>query len=658
MTTPPLSLNALTIMKKRYLERRPDGTQETIDEFFDRISMDNPDYHTMLSNLDFLPNSPTLFNLFTHAGGTLSACFKFTVEDTLFDSPNGIIPVLNKAVKVLKAGGGVGYTLKVREEGAEVASTHRSALGPLGVLRMYHRMALEITQGGKRDAAQMGILDCEHPDIRKFIHVKDDDPDGLGTFNISVSITDDWMRKAQEEGSKQSELLDEMAQSAWKTGDPGVFFYDRVNRDNPTPWIADLDGTNPCGEVPLMPNEPCNLGSINLAHFVKQPDFDWERLDKTVRLAIRYLDDVLDVNDFPDHDIDKAARQTRKLGLGVCGWADALALLRIHYDSAQAVNMGETVARFIRDIARKESEVLADDKGIAPCFAEQGPRQRNATVTCIAPTGTIAILMDASSGIEPHFALENTRTMGDGTVLDESVFFDGFTPHVSSEIDPYYHIAHQAAWQKSTDLGISKTINLPNSATWQDVRKAYVDMWESGCKGGTIYRDGSRENQVLKSAAIVPQANGKRSLPRERLGVTNKFTVGSETGYFTLGYFDTGEPGELFIRVAKQGSEVNGLYDAIGILTSMALQHGTPFDALVDKMAHLQFEPAGLTQDADVPTATSILDFIFRKAGARLGHAPSEASTELGMRCPDCDGKVQHLEGCVICAQDCGWSKC
>ena len=484
------------------------GGHETVDEFFQRVSMGNHAYRAMLQSRDFLPNSPTLFNLGTPTGGTLSACFKFTVEDTLFDSVNGIMPVVNRAVRVLKSGGGVGYSLSdVRPEGSLVASTHRSALGPLGVMRLLHTVAKEITQGGKRDAAQMAILHCDHEDVSKFIHAKDEHPETLGTFNISVALTDDFMRNAATYiGSREWNMLSEMAESAWRTGDPGVFFIDRAEQHNPTPWLGKLDGTNPCGEVPLLANEPCNLGSINLAHFVLYqgsygtPRIDWEGLRYTVRLAIEYLDDVLDVNHFPDPVIEEAALKTRKLGLGVCGWADMLAMLGIHYDSDEAVTLADQLMNVINVCARTRSSELGEMKGRAPAYnsLEFPPGLRNATRTCIAPTGSISILMGASSGIEPHFDLHNIRTMGDGTRFEEDAGdFGEFVPHISQDIDWQWHIKHQAAFQKHTDLAVSKTINMANGVKPDDIREAYLELWRSKCVGGTVYRDGSRSDQVL-----------------------------------------------------------------------------------------------------------------------------------------------------------------
>jgi ribonucleoside-diphosphate reductase alpha chain len=398
-----------------------------------------------------------------------------------------ILDVGAKAIMVQKFGGGVGFTLsEIRPKGWAVQSTHGKAMGPVGVLRWLHAGAKMVTQGGKREGAQMGILHCGHPDIEDFITCKQDDPQALSTFNISVAMTDAEMKS-------NGTLLPRMAELAWKNGDPGCFFIDRAEEANPTPHVGRLDGTNPCGEVPLLDNEACNLGSINLSHFVISGRVDWDGLEYTTRTAVKYLDTIIDHNWFPREEIAKAVRDTRKIGLGVMGWADMLGLLGIHYDSAEAVQLGTKVMEFIDSVAHDESNHLP---GTYP--SSQNSRERNATLTCIAPTGTIAIIAGCSSGIEPHFATEWIRITGDGHELSEKIpSLDGFTPHTSHQIDWPWHIKHQAAFQKHTDLAVSKTINMPNSASQEDVLNAYKMAWQEGCKGVTIYRDGSRGEQVL-----------------------------------------------------------------------------------------------------------------------------------------------------------------
>ena len=499
--------NALRILEQRYLAYI-DGKRETVDDFITRVSLGNAAYEQeLIRPLVFLPNSPTLFNIDVPGGGTLSACFKFDISDTMMDEDhNGIMDTATKASMVIKWGGGVGYYLgELRPRGSLVNSTHGVAMGPVAVLKFLHSLDTMLTQSGKREAAQMGILPVDHPDIMEFISAKDADPQSLSTFNISVSLPDAFMEQAVIGGTKQHHILRSMAASAWRTGDPGVFFSDTAESANPTPWAGRLTGTNSCGEVPLLNNEPCNLGSINVGRFFDRTEFiNYPYLERVVRLSISYLDDVLDRNHFPVQQVTNAALYTRKLGLGICGWADLLALAHIPYGSQEAINRLDSLMEFIRAVADDQSQLLGKQKGSAPCFSDYSAKNyRNATRLCIAPTGTIAILMGASSGIEPHYLLNWNRTLGNGQVIQEEIAvadqLDGFVPQTAMEIPWTYHIQHQAAAQKHVDLAVSKTINMPNSATEEEVLEAYIKMWQSGVKGGTIYRDGCREVQVLNA---------------------------------------------------------------------------------------------------------------------------------------------------------------
>ena len=484
-----LSENAEIILKKRYLQRdENDNIVETIDQFWDRVSMGRSDYREMLSSLKFLPNSPTLFNLGT-GRGTLSACFKFDVPDSM----DGILSVAHKAGLVQKFGGGVGYALSnLRHAGAHINSTHGKACGPIRVIKHYQSLAEMITQGGKRDGAQMAILSVDHPDIREFIHMKDKDPQRFNTFNISVAVTDKFMHSIIGDGeyidSKNEITFDEIVDSAWRTGDPGLYFIDKAEESNPTPWLGKLTGTNPCAEVPLLDNEACLLGSVNLSKFVTPNGWLMDELKDTVELAVEYLDDVLDRNTFPDENITKAVFLTRKLGLGVMGWADALAIQGVAYDSEQAIQLAEQIMRFIDNVASGKSFQLGTTKGAAPCLVG-GPDEvivRNTTLTCIAPTGSISLIAGCSSGIEPHYSHEWTRTMGDGTILNESLPKFSIVPKTAMEIGWQWHVKHQAAFQKYTDLAVSKTINMPNDATREDIRDAYIMMWRGDVRGYDI----------------------------------------------------------------------------------------------------------------------------------------------------------------------------
>jgi ribonucleoside-diphosphate reductase alpha chain len=520
-----LTDNARTILAKRYLDEG-----ETPDDLWSRVSGGKKEYRELLEELLFLPNSPTLFNAGKSYGGTLSACFVFDIDDALLGDwpkggcdtpfPNSILGTTFKAACVAKAGGGVGYYLgNIREEGALVNSTHRKACGPVGVLKWLHNLRSLITQGGKRDLAQMAVLPVEHKDILKFIHCKDEDPKALESFNISVSWKNSWLKRVdwdiahaksfEGQPNRETALWNEQCQSAWRTGDPGMLFWDTINRFNMTPHLGDINATNPCGETPNLNNEPCNLGSIALRRFVQGGKILWDKLRETVHVCIRFLDDILDWNIFPHPDITQMALATRKLGLGVMGWADMLALLRIPYASQEAVDLGKEVMCTIDEVAEIESHRLATIKGPYPAWEtgdKSKPWFRNSTRTSIAPTGTISIIAGCEPSIEPHYALERTRTTHEGIVMKERIQdwlgdLGGFIPQTAMEIAPEWHIKHQAAFQRHTNLGVSKTVNLPNSATVKDVSDAYKMMWELGCKGGTVYRDGCRSEQVLVTTA-------------------------------------------------------------------------------------------------------------------------------------------------------------
>lgn len=786
-----LTENSKKILDTRYIDPVHD---KTVDGLWDRVSMGNPEYRRLLSQLLFLPNSPTLFNLGLPTGGTLSACFVFDVEDCLLgDWPLGgldepmvrsILGTNFKAACVAKAGGGVGYYLgKLRPRGAEVKSTHKKACGPVTVLKYYNFLRSLITQGGKRDLAQMGVLDAHHPDIREFIHVKDDDPQALGSFNISVSWRDkylqgiDWDRfKLIEPGvmvgmSEWAALWWEQCQSAWKSGDPGVLFWDTINRANATPHLGDINATNPCGETPNLNDEPCNLGSIAYCRYLtdhgprrtspKRFTIDWDMLKEDIRTAIRFMDDILDANNFPHPDITRMAQATRKLGLGAMGVADLLAILGIPYDSNEAVDLVGELARHQKEISLQESAALADRKGPYPAWETappevkaKFPRVRNSTRGSIAPTGTIALIAGVWGSIEPFFAFDAERTTYEGIKMKDGISEQtrkilhetGHVPKVASDIHWKWHVDHQAAWQRHMELGVSKTINMPNTATVQEISDAYRYMWETGCKGGTIFRDGCRSEQVLvkretksvyetkpaapppvtakepievgdqvstggsvthswikeaeqavnrllkKGAGTIAQEglallpplveNGRRKLPDTRRSVTHKFRVGGVKGYVTVGLFPDGTPGEIFLKVGKQGSTVDGMMDSWAIAVSTQLQHGVTVAELVKRHGGSSFPPAGFTDNPVIRSATSVPDYVVRWLAAEFAvpgagpliavSAPPMAgkssldpkveqafSMSTGEYCPDCSGELVKEGNCKKClAPGCGFSKC
>ena len=560
-----LSSNARTVLERRYLLRDASGVvAETPEQLFARVAAAiaaveptaelrdawAPRFLEAMSSLRFLPNSPTLMNAGT-GRGTLAACFVLPVEDTL----ESIMSTARATALVQKYGGGTGFDFsRLRGEGESIASTHGAACGPVSVLRHYDDVSRLVTQGGKRDGANMGILRVDHPDVHAFLHAKDD---GVSAqrFNISLAVTDAFLEAAAEgapftladprDGSPRgrvdaAELLDEAARSAWLNGDPGMVFIDTINRANPTPRIGAIEATNPCGEVPLLPWEACTLGSINVAAFRDEAtdELDWAALRETVALAVRFLDNVIDASPFPLDEIREAVRGNRKIGLGVMGFADLLIASGVPYDSPEALDLAERLMSEIAAAANDASAALGEEKGVFPnwersIYAGRKP-YRNATRTCVAPTGTIAIIAGASSGIEPLYSLAHMRRMGDGTVLPEvSAAFEraardgGFhspglfeelaaggslQDHLevpeearrrfatAHEIGWEQHVRMQAAFQRHTDLAVSKTVNLPHDATVEDVRSALLLAHELGCKGITVYRDGSRAQQVLAHA--------------------------------------------------------------------------------------------------------------------------------------------------------------
>jgi ribonucleoside-diphosphate reductase alpha chain len=564
---PDLTPNAITILKTRYLIG-----DETPQEMFTRVARAvalaeapaererwEATFYNLMASTRFLPNSPTLFNAGT-GQGTLSACFVLPVEDTM----ESIMQAATASAMIQKYGGGLGYTFgKLRPRGSKIATTQGKACGPIAVLKMLSSLSDMITQGGKRHGANMGILPVEHPEVLDFIHMKDDDQTAQN-FNISVAATDAFMESVEKDQPWQlinphngkaartvpaRQIWTEIIQSAWKTGDPGLFFIDEANRTNPTPHVGRLESTNPCGEVPLLANEACNLGSIDLGKFVafghsgiepkgigeSKPTFDFKALEEVSAIAARFLDNVVTINTFPTKEVTDAVALTRKTGLGVMGWHDALVRLGIPYESEEALELAHRVMGTITDTARGVSLELAGVRGPYPAWRPQSPGERpirNATRTCIAPTGTISAIAGASSGIEPIFALAFVKNVLDGKQLREvNADFDriarerGFYSEelmdavartgscqaltqvpedvkrlfkVANEVSAEYHVRMQAVFQEHTDLAVSKTINMAHSATVEDVEKAYWLAYHNHCKGITIYRDGSKSMQVLE----------------------------------------------------------------------------------------------------------------------------------------------------------------
>ena len=559
-----LSENAIKVLERRYLKKDADGKCEKPEEMFRRVALtvaradeaygedaskSEAEFYEMMTSLKFMPNSPTLMNAGRELG-QLSACFVLPVEDSM----EGIFDTLKNAAMIHKSGGGTGFSFsRIRPAGSSVKSTGGVASGPVSFMKVFNASTEAVKQGGTRRGANMGILRVDHPDIMEFITCKNDQRE-LTNFNISVGLTEKFMRAV--EAGEPYELVDPatgkaagsldasfvygtIIEMAWKNGEPGIIFLDRINADNPVPSAGEIESTNPCGEQPLLPYESCNLGSVNLNEFVREGKIDYESLGATVKTAVHFLDNVIDVNAYPLDIIEKTTKNMRKIGLGVMGYADMLFKLGIPYDSDEAVEVAREVMGFIKKSAAAASEELGRLRGNFPYFEKSVYKQRgvgnmrNATVTTIAPTGTISIIAGVSSGIEPVFAISYKRNVMDNdTLIEVHPFFkktaeergfysaelmdeiaregtlkniDGIPDDIKSvfvtahDISPEYHVRTQATFQESTDNAVSKTINFPASATVEDVRAAYDLAYRLGLKGLTIYRDGSRSGQVLSA---------------------------------------------------------------------------------------------------------------------------------------------------------------
>lgn len=492
---------------KKYCAVKANGERETSKDVFCRVarsisSVDGKyesEYESMMSDLLFLPNSPTLANAGRSNRLQLSACYVLPVEDDM----DAIYDCLKWQALIHKSGGGTGFNFsKLRPEGSLVSSSGGQASGPVSFMRLFNASTQTINQGGFRRGANMACMNADHPDIRKFIHAKENPGHGLDCFNLSVLF---------DEKSIRGDLIKECAEVAWKSGEPGVLFKDTINRNNRTPWLGELEATNPCGETPLYPFEACNLGSVNLVKFVREDgSFNDTLFERTVRLAVRFLDNVISVNNYPLDRIAEAVRRTRKIGLGVFGFADLLFKLRVPYNSEEAVKIADSIAFKLNAIADDESRKLGVEKG----FYENGDR-RNATVTCIAPTGTLSLIASASSGIEPVFALSQDRIVNGERKTMLNNFYLNSVDHLSlpelkrifvtaDKVQPEYHLRIQSAFQRHTDLAVSKTVNLAHTASVKDIHDVYMKAYELGCKGVTVFRDGCLSEQVLYKNPTCP----------------------------------------------------------------------------------------------------------------------------------------------------------
>ncbi|MBC8545740.1 vitamin B12-dependent ribonucleotide reductase [Clostridiaceae bacterium NSJ-31] len=752
--------NAITVLERRYLIKDENGeVVETVDELFDRVagaiagadSLYNTDadrqalaeeFRELMTSLEFLPNSPTLMN----AGrplGQLSACFVLPVEDSM----EAIFEAIKQAALIHKSGGGTGFSFsRLRASGSTVKTTGGVASGPVSFMRVFNMATEAVKQGGTRRGANMGILRVDHPDILAFIDCKKNNAD-ITNFNISVGITEEFMEAAiagrdyalydprtrQEVGRLNAkEVFDRIVDGAWRNGEPGIIFLDRLNRDNVVPGQGQIESTNPCGEQPLLPYESCNLGSINLVTVLRRMDdgsfvIDYDKLGRIVKLAVHFLDNVIDVNKYPLEIIDKTTKATRKIGLGVMGWADMLLRMGIPYNSEAAVELAGRVMGFITETGRQESRELARARGSFPLFAESiyadGEPLRNATVTTIAPTGTLSILAGCSSGVEPVFAFAYIRNVMDGTEMIEvnpvlkevlterglysdelmkKVIEAGSLQHIdeipddikrvfvcSHDISPLYHVKMQAAFQQHTDNAVSKTVNFTHDATREDVAEVYLQAYRLGCKGVTIYRDGSRDSQVLnighvkKEDAPAAPAGGYRTdiTPRPRpesvYGMTERMKIGCGNLYVTVNYDEHGIC-EVFTNTGKAGG-CPSQSEATARLASVALRSGVSVDEVIDQLKGIRC-PSTIRQpgmkctscpDAMAKIIRKVADYQkmlaehgagaveenpIQKVNAKL-EADAERYQKTAKYCPECGAEMEHEGGCVSC-RSCGYSKC
>ncbi len=757
---------AVRVLRERYLAREGDLVTETPDEMCWRVALAIAKaearwgkseeeilatatlFQGVMQDLLFMPNSPTLMNAGKNNGLQYSACYVLPVEDSL----EGIFEAVKRAALIHKSGGGTGFAFsRLRSKDSTVSSTGGKASGPVSFMKVFNAATEAVKQGGTRRGANMGILRVDHPDILEFIECKLGG--GITNFNISVAATDGFM-KALEDGADYDlidpstgnpvghlaarEVFDRIVRAAWRTGDPGLVFIDRVNAGpaNPTPQIGQVEATNPCGEQPLLPNEACNLGSLNLARFIAtgkvrpknghtrlDPRVNWEELDRVVRLAVRFLDDVIEVNPYPLKDIDVMVKSNRRIGLGVMGWADMLIQLGVPYDSQEALDLADQVMGFIKRTGHEESAKLAVERGPFPNWSgsiyRDGPPLRNATVTTIAPTGTISIISGSTSGIEPLFAIAFRHIVGDRHLTFVNPHFEkvarerGFyseelmekvvaqgTLHgleeipedvrrvfvTAHEVAPEWHVRTQAAFQRHVDNGVSKTVNMPNSATVEDVANAYLLAYQVGCLGITVFRDGCKDTQVLhvgsgkaeeaqtRAVEVAAPASKEKVKPRPRIvhGVTYRAETPLGTAFVTVNENGEGQPFEVFLNVGKAGSDTAAVAEALGRLISLTLRLRSPFspeERLREMVAQLSGIGGGRSLGFGVNRVRSLPDAIAQVLGEHIGMLSADEGgeppvaeendvTRIGDLCPECGhATLVYEEGCHKC-YSCGFSEC
>ncbi len=746
-----LTENAIKVLEKRYLKKDKNGNIiETPEDMFLRVAKAiafaekkfNPhiskvkleklteDFYSIMSSLEFLPNSPTLSN----AGREiqqLSACFVLPIEDSI----ESIFNTIKNTAIIHKTGGGTGFDFSpIRHKGARVKSTMGIASGPISFMSVFDAATEAIKQGGMRRGANMGILSVNHPDIISFIKCKEDN-NTLTNFNISVSITNEFMKKAlkgdcyslidpisKKEIRKENarEVFNLISEMAHKNGEPGVIFIDTINKYNPLPHLGRISSTNPCGEQPLLPYESCNLGSINLSKFVNGKTINYRKLKDVITIAVRMLDNIIEVNTFPLPQIEKITKMNRKIGLGVMGFADTLIKMGIPYNSKSALNIASDVMKFISTTSKLISSELAKERGVFPSYKgsiyeKSKTPMRNATTTTIAPTGTLSIIAGCSSGIEPIFGVAFTRNVLDKEkLIDINPLFEkiakergfyskellnqiiekGSLKDIKSipsdvkeiftsapEIEPEWHIKIQSEFQKFTDNAVSKTINFPYEATKEQITSALILAYKLGCKGLTVYRDKSREKQVITKISAVSEDAEKdlKKTPRPRPviihGSTEKISTGCGNLYITINYDNKG-PFELFARLGKTGGCAASQTEAISRLISLALRSNIDVNAIVKQLSGIRC-PSPVWQngiqilscpDAISKTIKNFLEYANPSPSISQPGNENKKNNKLDFKlnlnvpssagnCPDCGSFLFLESGCLVCLK-CGFSRC
>ena len=739
-----LSENAIKVLERRYLKKDQEGNViENPNDLFLRVSKSiaiadllydenadveglTKDFYEMMTKFEFLPNSPTLMNAGRELG-QLSACFVLPVDDSI----DSIFDAIKYTALIHKSGGGTGFSFsRLRPKNDVVLTTKGISSGPVSFMTVFDTATETIKQGGTRRGANMAILKVDHPDILEFIKCKEENTK-LNNFNISVAITDKFIeafengedyellnpRNGKIEGKLSAkEVFNLIVNMAWKNGEPGIVFIDRLNRGNPTPAIGEIESTNPCGEQPLLPYESCNLGSINLSKFLKNTskgyEIDFDHLRNVIQKSVHFLDNVIDVNRYPLAQIEDMTKGNRKIGLGVMGFADMLLKLGIPYNSEDAVDLAKILMKFVKEEATETSRELASKRGPFPNFENSVFHERseapirNATVTTIAPTGTISLIAGSSSGIEPIFAISYIRNVMDKDELLEinpvfaeisknrGIYSQDLMKRIAKEgtlknideipedikkifvtahdITPEWHIRIQAAFQEYTDNAVSKTINFPKSATEKDVMQAYLLAYRSGLKGTTIYRDGSRDEQVLNIGKVNKKETSIQKAPRPRPKVTKGFTEKIRTGcgnlYVTINEDEYGLC-EIFMQMGKSGGCPASQNEAIARLISLALRSGIRIESILEQLRHIRCPmptwDEGMPVHSCADAIAIVLDrYIKKELNTKqerldLVVTSNGGANSNGMpaQCPECGEVLVFSEGCVSC-KCCGYTKC